>query len=101
MNVSTFSQFFTCHSEIETSLKGMFEAPIVGLSLPCDGSRNAAEDSAGQVDWAELPIGGRAAGSVHDVKDYGVVCDLEAHADVVALATPDQVIPGEKTFHCP
>lgn len=46
------------------------------------------------MDWTELPIGGRAAGSVHDVKDYGVVCDLEAHADVVALATPDQVNVG-------
>lgn len=54
-------------------------------------SRNAAEPSAEQVNWAELAIGGRAAGAVHDVKEYGVVCDLDAHADVVALAAPEQV----------
>lgn len=57
------------------------------------GHRSAAEPAASQVEWSELPIGGRAAGRVHDVKDYGVVCDLDAHADVVALATPDQVPP--------
>ncbi|BDA47226.1 probable protein RRP5 homolog [Coccomyxa sp. Obi] len=58
--------------------------------------RSVAEPGSGQVEWSELPIGGRAAGRVHDVKDYGVVCDLDAHADVVALATPDQV-EGEAT----
>lgn len=43
------------------------------------------------MEWGELPVGGRAAGSVHDVKDYGVVCDLDAHPDIVALVTPHQV----------
>ena len=38
---------------------------------------------------------------MHDVKDYGVVCDLEAHADVVALATPDQVNSGGIGFPLP
>ena len=36
-------------------------------------------------------MGGLAKGSVHDVKAYGTVCDLDANPDVVALATPHQV----------
>jgi len=32
-----------------------------------------------------------ANGAVHDVKDYGIVCDLEANPDVVGLAATHQV----------
>ena len=34
-----------------------------------------------------------ASGSMHDVKAFGAVCDLDANPDVVALATPHQVPP--------
>ena len=36
-------------------------------------------------------MGDSARGSMHDVKAYGTVCDLDAIPDVVALATPHQV----------
>lgn len=32
-----------------------------------------------------------AKGAVHDVKDYGIVCDLEVNPDVVGLAATHQV----------
>ena len=42
------------------------------------------------MDWTALPLGGLVAGSVHDVRDYGVLCDLEGHPDIVALVSPGQ-----------
>ena len=51
--------------------------------------REAAEGGAA-VDWTALPLGGLVAGSVHDVRDYGVLCDLEGHPDIVALVSPGQ-----------
>ncbi|KAK9832620.1 hypothetical protein WJX81_004603 [Elliptochloris bilobata] len=50
------------------------------------------------VDWAALPLGGLVGGTVHDVRDYGVLCDLEGHPDIVALVSPGQAegstVPG-------
>jgi rRNA biogenesis protein RRP5 len=34
------------------------------------------------------------SGEVHGVKDYGVLCDMAAHPDVVGLAAPHQVPAG-------
>lgn len=42
------------------------------------------------MDWTALPMGGLVAGTVHDVRDYGVLCDLEGHPDIVALVSPGQ-----------
>jgi hypothetical protein len=37
---------------------------------------------------------------VHDIKDYGILCDLEANPDVVALAAPEQVaFPCFRALH--
>lgn len=33
-------------------------------------------------------------GEVHAAKDYGLLCDLAAHEDVVGLAAPHQVRHG-------
>lgn len=30
-------------------------------------------------------------GSVHEVKDYGTLCDLDVHPDIVGVAAPHQV----------
>lgn len=35
-------------------------------------------------------------GEVHAAKEYGLLCDLEAHADVVGLVAPHQVGGGER-----
>ena len=43
------------------------------------------------VDWSRLVPGTAAAGSVHDTQDYGIVCDLEAHPDLVGLLNTQQV----------
>ena len=42
--------------------------------------------------WAALSIGAVVKGQVHERKDYGVLCDLAAHPDVVGLVMPEQVI---------
>ena len=54
-------------------------------------NRLAAEGKSSDVDWERLPVGGLAEGSVHEVKEYGIVCDLEAHPDLVGVATHEQV----------
>jgi hypothetical protein len=40
---------------------------------------------------AFCPLCTAAGGQVHEVKQYGLLCDLAAHADVVGLAAPHQV----------
>ena len=62
--------------------------PVI-LTLGCRAEANA---EGAESDWAKTPIGRIAKGAVHDVKDYGVVCDLEANPDVVGLAATHQVI---------
>lgn len=47
-------------------------------------------DGGSAVDWSELPLGGMVGGAVHDVREYGVLCDLAGHPDVVALVSPGQ-----------
>lgn len=54
-------------------------------------------DEGAESDWAKTPIGSIARGAVHDVKDYGIVCDLAANPDVVGLVAPQQV----RRFACP
>lgn len=39
-------------------------------------------------------------GEVHDVKEYGVLCDMQGHPDVVGLAAPHQV-GGQYASACP
>ena len=58
--------------------------------LYCRAEANA---EGSESDWAKTPIGSIAKGAVHDVKDYGIVCDLEANPDVVGLAATHQVHP--------
>lgn len=55
----------------------------------CRAAREGA-DGGSAVDWSELPLGGLVAGAVHDVREYGVLCDLAGHPDVVALVSPGQ-----------
>ena len=43
------------------------------------------------MDWASLAIGSAATGHVHEVQDYGVVCDLDANPDIVGLISTHQV----------
>ena len=49
------------------------------------------EDKDAVINWSKLALGSAAAGSVHDVQDYGIVCDLEAHPDLVGLLSTQQV----------
>ncbi len=56
--------------------------------LACRAEANAEGT---ESDWAKTPIGSMAKGAVHDVKDYGIVCDLEVNPDVVGLAATHQV----------
>ena len=49
-------------------------------------------DIAGQVHWErDFAIGSVVDASVHELKDYGVVLDFAAHADVLGLAATHQV----------
>lgn len=49
-------------------------------------------EEAGSIDWGSaFPIGSTAAGEVADRKDYGILCDLAGHPDVVGLIVPEQV----------
>lgn len=34
------------------------------------------------------------SGTVSEVKDYGVLCDVDAHPDIVGIAAPNQVGAG-------
>jgi rRNA biogenesis protein RRP5 len=53
-----------------------------------DGNAEGGNNNA-DVDWpAAFPFGGSVQAEVHEVKDYGVICDLAAHADVVGLIAP-------------
>eukprot|EP00887_Chlorella_sp_A99_P001742 scaffold19.g1742.t1 len=53
------------------------------------------DEAASEVDWDRLfAIGTVVEGSVHDVKEYGILCDLQPHPDVVGLAAPHQVPEG-------
>ena len=58
---------------------------------PLPSCRAEAGAEGAESDWAKTPIGSIAKGAVHDVKDYGTVCDLEANSDVVGLAATHQV----------
>ncbi|KAG1654779.1 hypothetical protein FOA52_007439 [Chlamydomonas sp. UWO 241] len=42
------------------------------------------------VEWGGIVVGGPAKGSVHEQADYGLVVDLEAHADLVGIVRPHQ-----------
>ena len=55
----------------------------------CRAAQEAEEASA--VDWGKLAIGGAATGRVHEVQDYGIVCDLDQHPDIVGLVSTHQV----------
>ena len=55
----------------------------------CRAAQEADKDAV--VDWSQLAPGTLAAGSVHDVQEYGIVCDLEAHPDLVGLLNTQQV----------
>jgi len=79
---------------------GASEVALTGSDAEADGAwrpRRAAKEGAegaeggAAVDWGALPLGGLVAGAVHDVRDYGVLCDLDGHPDVVALVSPGQV----------
>ena len=49
-------------------------------------------DAADQVDWEkEFVVGSILDVSVHEQKDYGLVLDFAAHADVLGLAAQHQV----------
>ena len=49
-------------------------------------------DVASQVQWdTDFAIGSLVDVSVHELKDYGVVLDFAAHADVLGLAAKHQV----------
>lgn len=41
--------------------------------------------------WKELKVGGMASGAISQVKEYGLVCDLDAHEDLLGLVTLVQV----------
>ncbi|KAL4538228.1 hypothetical protein Ndes2526B_g03454 [Nannochloris sp. 'desiccata'] len=57
------------------------------------GSGGSAEVGApADLDWSQtFAIGSKVEGQVHGVRDYGTLCDLAAHSDVVGLAAPTQV----------
>lgn len=45
-----------------------------------------------EIDWeSAFPYGGQANVSVHQLKEYGILCDFEAYPDVVGLLAQDQV----------
>lgn len=49
-------------------------------------------DAADQVDWdKDFVVGSVVDASVHEQKDYGLVFDFAAHADVLGLAATHQV----------
>lgn len=40
----------------------------------------------GGIEWASaFPIGATVSGQVHEIKEYGIICDVDAHPDVVGL----------------
>ena len=43
------------------------------------------------MDWSRLAVGSATTGRVHEVQDYGIVCDLDAHPDIVGLISTHQV----------
>ena len=55
--------------------------------------RSARDAAAGEapIDWAGLPIGGMIDVRVSDVKEYGLLCDMEGFPDLVGLVAPHQV----------
>eukprot|EP00873_Tetraselmis_striata_P024001 jgi/Tetstr1/444265/TSEL_032157.t1 len=53
------------------------------------------------VDWASaFAIGSAVDGQVHELKDYGVVCDLNGHEDLLGLVAhhqaADELTPGQQ-----
>ena len=54
-------------------------------------ARKEADAAAAELWAAELSVSAVVSGRVHARKDYGVLCDLAAHPDVVGLVTPEQV----------
>lgn len=71
-----------------------FSAHAQGLcsqaGLSCRASSDP--DAADQVNWdKDFAIGSVVDASVHEQKDYGLVFDFAAHADVLGLAAKHQV----------
>lgn len=56
---------------------------------PCRALKEA--DANAEVWGAALSIGAVVKGHVHARQEYGVLCDLAAHPDVVGLVVPEQV----------
>ena len=82
--------FCRAHLTDSTRSAGHCSVPYTEWAL-C-GCRTAREtDATALVDWSQLPIGGPALGRVHEIQPYGVLYDLDAHADLVGLITSAQV----------
>lgn len=48
--------------------------------------------SSASIPWdGAVAVGAVVEGQVHARKEYGVLCDLAAHPDVVGLVAPEQV----------
>lgn len=60
--------------------------------LPSFCRASSDPDAADQVNWdKDFAIGSVVDASVHEQKDYGLVFDFAAHADVLGLAAKHQV----------
>lgn len=63
---------------------------MTAVAALCRAGRDP--DGADQVDWhKDFVVGSIVDASVHEQKDYGLVFDFAAHADVLGLAAKHQV----------
>lgn len=66
--------------------------PLASVLPRSDLEAAEALNSESATDWeGAFGLGRLAEGSVHSVKEYGTLCDMAAHPDVVGLAAPHQV----------
>ncbi|EFN56095.1 hypothetical protein CHLNCDRAFT_145628 [Chlorella variabilis] len=79
---------------LKQSLCGSRDAAYLQSLFSDLEAAEALSNDAADVDWAAFAIGGIAPGEVHEAKGYGLICDLEAHADVVGLVAPHQMPAG-------
>ncbi len=88
-----------CGGGDASMLSSFFQDAELAAALGSGGSASGEAAAAGtegsapaDVDWSKtFAIGSKVDGQVHGVREYGTLCDLAAHSDVVGLAAPPQV----------
>ena len=84
-------------------LKAFFQDVDVAAALLLQANKTQQREDKEEteleaLDWSRVfAIGSVVQGQVHGVREYGVLCDLDPHSDVVGVVVPEQMPEGVST----